>query len=288
MRVGPSVIAAFLLAAAGCSGRPDTSLERLTESRRLASDVLVQLARAADATNRAVMADTDDESAASAREAEQAADAIQKDVDALRPMLQALQYTKEAGVLEEFVRRFAQYRELDRGMLALAVENTNLKAQRLSFGPASEAADAFRAALDALTAPAGESGWHARALVASAVEAIREIQVLQAPHIAEANDGAMTKMETRMAASEALARRHMQSLASLLPADAKPRLAAAAAALDRFMTVNAELVALSRRNTNVRSLALALGQKRMLTAACEESAQALQDALATRGFTATR
>ena len=54
------------------------------------------------------------------------------------------------------------------------------------------------------------------------------------------------------------------------------------------MSLNAELVALSRRNSDVRSLALSLGQKRMVTAACEESLQALQAALAKRGLGGTR
>jgi len=45
---------------------------------------------------------------------------------------------------------------------------------------------------------------------------------------------------------------------------------------------------LSRRNSNVRSLALSLGQKRTLTARCEETLGALQDALAKRGFGGTR
>ena len=48
---------------------PETALERLTESRRLAADVLVQLTKAADASNRAVMAGTDDGAKASAQEA---------------------------------------------------------------------------------------------------------------------------------------------------------------------------------------------------------------------------
>ena len=54
------------------------------------------------------------------------------------------------------------------------------------------------------------------------------------------------------------------------------------------MRVNAEIIALSRRNSDVRSLALVLGQKRMLTARCEETLTALQDSLAKRGFGATR
>ncbi len=49
--------------------------------------------------------------------------------------------------MDEFNGQSAQYGSLDRNILALAVENTNLKAQRLSFGPAREAADAFRDAV---------------------------------------------------------------------------------------------------------------------------------------------
>jgi hypothetical protein len=280
---------ALLVAAAGCNGRADTSLERLTESRRLAADLLVQLAKTADAGNRAVMADTDETSVAFAQEAAQAAVAIQADVDALRPLLDGLGYSNETRLLDEFGRRFSDYRTLDQNILGLAVENTNLKAQQLSFGPAREAADGLRDELKTLTpSTPGENAWRVQALAATAVEEVREIQVLQAPHIAEADDAAMTGLEQRMAASETAARKALQSLSAIVPGAAQPRLAAATAALDRFMTANAEILRLSRRNTNVRSLSLSLGQKRMLTAACEESLQALQDALAKRGFTATR
>ena len=98
----------------------------------------------------------------------------------------------------------------------------------------------------------------------------------------------MTEMETRMTAAEAAARRALQSLGPVVAPASRPRLAQATAALDRFMILNAELVTLSRRNTNVRSLALSLGQRRTLTAACEESLQALQNALAKRSLGGTR
>jgi len=45
------------------------------------------------------------------------------------------------------------------------------------------------------------------------------------------------------------------------------------------MSVNAEIVTLSRRNTNVRSLALSLNQKGKATGACEESLRAIRAAL---------
>ena len=273
----------------GCTTAPETALERLSESRRLSADLLVQFARAGDAASRAVMADTSDSSAQFAREAEQATQAVQRDADTLRPILVGLGYSNEARSLEEFGSRFAEYRVLDRTILDLAVESSNLKAQRLSFGPAYEAADAFQNFLEpvAASAPTADA-WRAVALAATAVAGVREMQALQAPHIAEADDAAMTRMEERMATAEAATRKGLQGLAGLAQPVSRPQLTSAVGALDRFLALNAEIVGLSRRNTNVRSLALSLGRKRTLTAACEDSLRALQDALATRGFTGTR
>jgi hypothetical protein len=284
-----SIAALIAAVAAGCIKAPETALERLMEARRLGADLLVQLTKAGDASNRAVMADTDEASIKFAREAEQATQAVQTDTAALKPLLQGLDYTDETRLLEEFNNRFGEYRALDRSILELAVENTNLKAQRISFGPAQEAADAFRDSLAAIESsePAKDS-WRVEALAATAVGEVREIQVLQAPHIAEPDEAAMTRMEKRMASSEAAARSALKALAGLVQPASRPKLAAANAALDRFTGLNAEIIALSHRNTNVRSLALSLGKKRTLTSVCEDSLRALQDALAKREFKSTR
>ena len=55
-----------------------------------------------------------------------------------------------------------------------------------------------------------------------------------------------------------------------------------------FDKLSAELVALSRRNSNVRSLALALRRAPELVAACDGSLAILQEALAKEGFSGTR
>jgi len=283
------LISVAALAVASCTGSLETTLAKLLEARALSADLLVQFTRSADAGNRAVMAVTDDASSAFAGEAEAAMQAVQKDVDALGPILSDLRYSSERAQLEEFGRRFGEYRTLNQSILGLAVESTNLKAQRLSFGSGQEAADAFKDALEPLRQSAsGNDRWHVEALVATAIGAVREIQMVQAPHIAEADDAAMTRMEKRMATAEGAARGALEALATAVPPASRPRLAAPAAALDRFMAVNKELVVLSRRNSNVRSLALSLGQKRMLTAHCEDTLRALQEALAKRGFSGTR
>ena len=215
----------IVLSAASSCVNVNTVLEQLSEARRLAADLLVHFTKAADAANRAVMADTDETSLAFAREAEQAVQGAQQDVDALKPILDGLHYSNESRLLEEFANRFAEYRALDRQILDLAVENTNLKAQRLSFGPAQEAADAFRDSVEtAARAVQGSEKWHAEALAGQAVATVREIQLLQAPHIADADEAVMARMEKRMASSEAAARKAVEALAPLVPEASRPKL----------------------------------------------------------------
>ena len=129
------------------------------------------------------------------------------------------------------------------------------------------------------SAPAKDT-WRVKALIASAVAAVREIQALQAPHIADAEDSAMAGLEQRMAAAEAAARKDLATLQILVAPAARSHVGDATTALDRFMGLNAQIVALSRRNTNVRSLALSLDQKRKLIGPCEETLRALRDSRA--------
>ena len=101
------VAALVLGAAAACIDSPQAALTQIMESRRLGSELLVQFTKAADASNRAVMADTDEASTAFANEARQATDAVQKNVESLRPILNNLGFTPEAGLLDDFNKRFS-------------------------------------------------------------------------------------------------------------------------------------------------------------------------------------
>ena len=288
MTAGVCLAVICLGAAAACS-RPAAVLTQQIEAHRIASHLHVQFSRAADASNRAVMSDADDASNAAAREAAQSIQAVERDVEALQQALQALAYRDEIGLLDAFKLRFAEYRTLDADILPLAVENTNIKAQRLSFGPAQDAVRAFRQSLEAAAhSNASTNACCIDALVATAGMALLEVQVAQARHIAESDEAAMSRMEAEMAASEAAARKALSTLGGLLTGAVAPQLAAATAALDRFTAINTEIVTLSRRNSNVRSLALSLGRKRTVTALCDDALGALEASLATHDFGATR
>ena len=275
-------------ATTGCN-RPTAVLTELVEARRLASELHVQFTQAVDASNRAVMADKDDLSAAAADEARRAREVVERDVQKLRPMVESLGYRDDLKLLEEFNASFDEYRRLDDEILSLAIENTNLKAQRLSFGAARDAAAAFGTALDAaIKGNPSKDKCKVEAIAARARTAVLEIQVMQAPHIAEPEDAVMTRLESEMDASASAARKALDELRAALAPAAAPQLDIAGAALTRFLSVHAEIVKLSRRNTNVRSLALSLGRKRTVSATCETRLQAFETALGRHAFTATR
>jgi hypothetical protein len=274
--------------AAACVTAP-AKLTQLVEARRLASELHVEFTKASDAANRAVMADTDETSATAADEARRARQAVEQGLTSLQPILQSLGYHDDIRYLDGFKARFDEYQRLDDEILPLAVENTNLKAQRLSFGPAREAAEAFRTSLEAaVRSKAAKDQCCAEGLAARAAAALLEIQVIQAPHIAESEDAAMTRMEAQMASSEAVARKALEQLKSALRPAAGPQLDAAVVALDRFKAINDEIIVLSRRNSNVRSLALSLGRKRTVAAECDDQLRAFEQALAKHVFAATR
>jgi len=284
---------AFLVVAGvaviGCGGEDvNVTLQKVTAARELAAHLTVQFTMASDAANRAVMADTDETSIQFAKESREAAAAVQNDIDQLHPVLKALDYADEDKLLTDFAASFAEYRRLDDNVLSLAVENTNLKAQRLAFGPAQDEADKFRDALKSLMPVSPAEAWHVQALSATASMTVREIQVLQGPHIADADDAVMTRMEKQMATSQAAAQKALDELRPLVALSSRAKLVTAEGALKKFMELNAQLIALSRRNTNVHSLMLSLDEKRKVTLACQEKLAALQAALGKRGYSGIR
>lgn len=79
-----------------------------------------------------------------------------------------------------------------------------------------------------------------------------------------------------MSGEAAQARAALRALTALV----SPRAAApAVAAFDRYLALQATVLALSRENTNVRSLELSLGRKRAALGACQEALVALQEAI---------
>ena len=280
--VGASLVVSI---ATGCTRA--APLTMLIDAQRQAADLHLQFSQTVEQSSQAVLAESDTDSEAGARAAEASAAAVTKNIARLRTLLDNLGYAPESMLLASFSQRFGEYRQLESEILQLAVQNTNTKAQKLAFGEGREAADAFVASLNAMTSRKA-SPPHIELQIARAEAAVREIQAIQPRHIAEADEAAMTKMEGEMNAAEARARMALTAVTHNPPPGADKELATAAASLDRFIAINRDVIALSRRNSDVRSTALSLGKKRLLAAQCDDLLRQLEESLATHDFKATR
>jgi hypothetical protein len=239
------------------------------------------LASASEAEKSAVMAITDEDSQKYADQARAATADVERGRDELGQMLAAGGTQRERDLLAQFSKVFADFQSVDKDLLALAVKNTNIKAYNLAFGPAADAITEMNDALSRLVAKSAASP-DARtvALLAfGAQTAALRIQALLAPHIAEESDAKMDAMEARMTRDNQEVHKNLDALAALPLFNGDTDLATAASAYARFSDIRAKIIPLSRENTNVRSLAISLDQKRKVMFLCQDALASLQQAI---------
>jgi len=239
------------------------------------------LARASEAEKSAVLAVTDPDSERYAAEARAAVAAVDRDRGELAHLLKAGGAGRERELLDQFSQAFANLERVDDEVLRLAVKNTNLKAYALAFGPAAEALSQMDAALSRVGAKA--DAWPEAKRVLSSSDgariAVLRIQTLLPPHIAEESDPKMDALEASMRTEESLARKDLDALSAIRKLQGDPDLSAAESAFARYEEIKVHILALSRENTNVRSLALSLEQKRKAMIVSLDALAALKRAI---------
>jgi hypothetical protein len=98
----------------------------------------------------------------------------------------------------------------------------------------------------------------------------------------------MDEIETTIQAQDALVNQSLDALSFLMTPKSKSLIEEVKNAYAEFWRINSEMMRLSRQNTNVRSLALSLGQKRNVTAQCQEALAALEKIIHDKTYKATR
>ena len=187
----------------------------------------------------------------------------------------------EKDLLAQFSQAFTEFQRVDADLLSLAVKNTNIKAYGLAFGPAANQVGAMNAALSRIVAANADSPEAKRVMLLAfgAEIAVLRIQTLLAPHIAEENDRKMYRMEALMAREDDRIRKDLDGLAAHPSVRGDPDLTQAASHYARFTRIRTQILALSRENTNVRSLAISLNEKRKVMLLCQATLDALRQAI---------
>jgi hypothetical protein len=283
MAAGAALLLALTLVVVPYAGLDEKGSERLAVREKrldLVDRIRLGLASASEAEKSAVLAASDQASQAYADQARAVTAEVDKERTELAELL-ASGTPEEKESFEQFSKRFLDFQRVDGELLALAVKNTNLKAYNLAFGPAAGAIKEMDSALSkVITKSAAWPDAMAIASLAFAAQASAlRVQALLAPHIAEVTDAKMDEMEAQMTAEDRVAVKDLDDLATFPNLKGDSDLAAAVAGYKRFAELRTQTLALSRENTNVRSLALSLNQKRKVMTLCQDALAALRAAI---------
>ena len=198
-----------------------SAFERSVQKLQLIQAINRDLLAAAEAEKSAVMAENE-ASQAFAEQSIQASHNVEKARRELAPLL--ADKRQEAHLFQEFSHCWDKLQEIDREVLSLAVQNTNLKALRLSFVPACRAMRSMEEALNHLMDVASSSPDAVQIirLAAKAIMGALNMYMLQAPHIAESTVIRMDEMEAVMQSLDAQVTDALQSLQALVDEPASP------------------------------------------------------------------
>jgi hypothetical protein len=277
LHVVPWVLLAILLmvlALIGYRTYEANPFEMNARKLELVSSLRAHLQQVIEAEKNAVLAVAEQEAGDFAARARQESMVADGDRQALEALVGNQGVAAETAHLEEFNACWTRFRQLNEDVLGLATQSTNHKARRLS---ATQCATDMQNVETHLRRFAQDPAQDSRRAVL-AYEALASglnILVLHRPHIDESDDAKMDIIDARIHAYDDAARK---ALAALRASDGagKADLDAAVSAYESFMTHTAEVLRLSRLNTNVRSAELTLGKSRLVSSQCHDILDSLE------------
>jgi hypothetical protein len=280
---GAVALVLFIVAMLHFRKNGDVTSELAFKARRvdLAGLMQLDLASASEAEKSAVLSTTDSDSQTFADQSRAASAKVEDERLELQELLATGGTQAERESLARFTTSFAEFQRIDRDLLALAVKNTNVKAYSLAFGPAAGELEEMSAALDVLVSQNADSPRAKQVMLLAfrvQIGALR-IQSLLPPHIAEESDQKMDDLEASMAAEDAEVRKSLNGLSALPQLGKDPEVLTATARYADFSRIRTQILALSRENTNVRSLSISLNQKRKVMLECLAALDALQQSI---------
>ncbi|MFP5223556.1 MAG: hypothetical protein ACLGSA_14790 [Acidobacteriota bacterium] len=252
---------------------------------QVVAQMRIDLLTAVEAEKNVLLAETVQAAGDFADKARKASDAVEKGRVELETISRSDGILPQAELLAQFAKAWTEFRTIDAVLLELAVQKTNDQAARLSATRGLDLLLSFQKALEAamFRGPQGAAGTAGSQFLAvqcfKAYAGAATVLGLQAPHIAEPADANMDALETRIAAAAAQTRTALDAALSAAPNPAKADLEKARAVFEEFMAVNAKVIALSRINSDVKSLALSMERKRMVAASCLDTLGGLQDSI---------
>jgi hypothetical protein len=260
---------------------PAEQLAFKTSRVNLVSRMRLALASASEAEKSAVLAITDKESQTFAGQSRAATAEVEQARQELAELLKDGGTQGEKELFNRFSELFVEFQNIDKDLLDLASKNTNIKAYGLAFGPAAAELNKMNIALSQMIASNTVSPEERQVMsLAYGIEISGlRLQTLFPPHIAEESDQKMDEMEALMYKEDKQIRKNLDELNALRNLNKKANLATAISSYAQFSKIKTQILALSRENTNIKSLTISLNQKRKVMLLCQDTLNKLQQAI---------
>jgi hypothetical protein len=272
-------LAVFALVSVACHEAP--ALVRQGKKVALTGELSRTFSKSVEAEKSAVLATTDEESERFAAESKSAAQEVNRLLGELSALITEDARPREKERLDAFSAAWGKVAAIDARLLPLAVANTNLKAAHLSTHQGAMALERLLAAVNAME-EGSKDPKRIRELARAQMAALT-IQTLHAPHIASPDDAEMTALEARIHALEGTVEGAIASAG-----DRVPQAKDARAAWEEYRDNTAEILRLSRENTNVLSFSISVHEKREASVAAEVALQSLVNEVQNDGPRPTR
>lgn len=176
---------------------------------------------------------------------------------------------------------FLEYQSISDKLSNLAIQSSNRKAYALAFGPAMELLQSMDSELAKIADRQADSPSQTSFEILKTINGARlsgfRIQVLLMPHIAEPSEGKMDELEKKIADEDQVIQQNLVSLGSTIGESAG--IAKVESQYAEFKKIKSEIIRLSRENSDLRSVALALNEKRKAMLACQDALSNLEKAI---------
>lgn len=261
------------------------------ERLALVTAMRLSLAATSEALNSAVMSTREQDSKAFAEEARRATADLERGRASLHQILKKHGDQHEAELMARVGQSLVEFQQVQQQLLDLAVQNSNRKAFELAFGPAMKIVNEMNEGLARIATEYTDSASEARLRVVQLADEARigilSTQVLLMPHIAEASDMKMDELEVQLSEQARKVRESLDALRPLLPEKDRSKIETTMSRYAEFEKLKHQIIKLSRQNTDLQAVTIALKEKRQTMLACQDAFVALENAIRAEPITST-
>jgi len=257
----------------------------------LVNEMRLALAAASEALNSAVMSTREKDFATFAQEVRSADADLEKGRTELGQLLKDRANPREAELMGRVDQTLGEFQQIHQQLMDLAVQNSNRKAFELAFGPAMKLLNEINDVLSGIVTEYTDSASDNRLRIVQFAEEARigllGTQVLLLPHIAEESDLRMDEFEAQISEHSRRVSENLAALKVELPQEEQSSLETTTLRYTEFEQLKSKIITLSRQNTDLRAVAIALKDKRQAMLACQDALVALERAIRAEPITST-